>query len=341
MNLLVFTLAVDETHATLGFAVRILRALAARYESIDVITMYAGPYDLPSNVRVRPVGRGPRPLRLINFYRHVFTVLRERRIDVVFVHMIHLFGWLFWPIAKIKRIPTLMWYAHGAVSASLKLAHRAVDRVISSTPEGFRLPSKKVRFIGQAIDTAVFTPVTRSPSHALRIVTVGRLAESKQLGLLIDALQQWGRSDWRLTIAGGATSAAEEEYAARVKREHPDPRVTWLGRLEPKTIAEVLHQSDIFINLSTTGSLDKAIVEAMATECVVLSCNDAFVTLANENAVSECVVQSNAASIHAGLDRMLTIDRAALGARLRGIAERHSFAGFIERVAAELNDLVR
>lgn len=344
MNILVFTLAVDETHVTLGFAVRILRALAARFESIDVVTMYEGTYDLPPNVRVRSVGRErgtSKPQRFFAFYKHVFAVVRERKIDVAFAHMSHLFAWLFWPVAKLKKIPTMMWYAHGAIGTSLRLAHRAVDRVITSTPEGFRIPSTKVKYIGQAIDTGVFTPVDRQDclSSTIRVVTVGRVASAKQLDLMIEALQRWGRSDWRLTIAGDATAPVEQEYADRVQKTHADERVTWLGRIDPEAIASVLHQSDVFINLSTTGSLDKAIVEAMATGCAVLSSNDGFVALAKAEGVDECIVQSNVESITAGLDRMTSIDRNALGRRLSAIAERHSFNGFIDRLTAELEDL--
>lgn len=344
MNILVFTLAVDESHVTLGFAVRILRALAERFESVDVVTMYAGTYDLPPNVRVRSVGREhnvSKPRRLLAFYRHVLAVLGERKIDVAFTHMIHLFAWLFWPLAGLRRIPTLMWYAHGAVGASLRLAHRAVDRVVTSTPEGFRIRSRKVRFIGQAVDTSVFTPVTRTTSRTLRLVTVGRIASSKQIDLLIEALEQWRRVDWRLTIAGGATSTIEQEYFDRVRARYQDARVTWLGRIEPQAIADILHRSDVFINLSTTGSLDKAIIEAMATGCAVLSSNEAFVALAHAEGVSECIVQPDVESIMAGLERMMSIDRTGLGNRLRAIADQHAFHGFIDRLAAELEDLAR
>ncbi len=56
MNLLMFNLAADQEHVTLGFGLRWIEALSRRYDHVDVVTMFAGRYQLPSNVRVWSVG---------------------------------------------------------------------------------------------------------------------------------------------------------------------------------------------------------------------------------------------------------------------------------------------
>ena len=43
-----------------------------------------------------------------------------------------------------------------------------------------------------------------------------------------------------------------------------------------KDIAEFLRKADLFVNMSHTGSLDKAMLEAMACGLPVLTCNEAL-----------------------------------------------------------------
>src|SRR3954451_6280107 len=117
MNLLMFNLAVDQEHVTLGFGLRWIEALSRRYEHVDVVTMFAGRYQLPPNVQVWSVGRErgySKCRRVLRFYSIVRRVMRERRIDVVFTHMIPIFAVLFWPIARLTGRRSVLWYAHGA-----------------------------------------------------------------------------------------------------------------------------------------------------------------------------------------------------------------------------------
>ncbi len=343
MNLLMFNLAVDDEHVTLAFGSRWIEALAKRFDHIDVVTMTTGRHALPANVEVWSVGRErgyPEWLRALRFYWLVAGILRRRRIDVVFTHMIPVFAALFWPVAKLTGLKNVMWYAHGATPPMLRLAHRLVDRVVSSTPQGFRLPSAKADFIGQGIDADCFLPAARTPSEVFEIVTVGRLAPSKGIDRLIDALSGWREElPWRLTVVGDATSESEARHAADLRqkaRTLGTERVVFTGRLDPDEIVPLLARSDVFVNLSATGSLDKAMVEAMATGCPVISCNDAFRAIAVAEGFADCAIAGDAASIRAALDRIAAMDareRADLGARQEEIARRdHTLDGLIRRL---------
>ena len=245
MNLLMFNLAVDDKHVTLAFGLHWIEALAGRFEHIDVITMTAGHHQLPGNVTVWSVGRErgyPEWLRALRFYRLVWRILRQRRIDVVFTHMIPVFAVMFWPVARLTGLKNVLWYAHGATPKMLKLAHRLVDQVVSSTPQGFRLASTKVSFIGQGIDAARYQSVPRVSDTALQILTVGRLAPSKGLNLLVSALADWKSTmDWHLTIVGDGTSESEYRYAETLRQQVQttlvSDRVTFTGRLNPDGMA--------------------------------------------------------------------------------------------------------
>src|SRR5512132_1096345 len=94
MRILLFNLATDADDPLLGFTTRWISALAARVEFIHVITMRMGRLNVPDNVRVYSVGKekGFSELRrLMEFYRLLFRILREDRIDACFSHMITIF----------------------------------------------------------------------------------------------------------------------------------------------------------------------------------------------------------------------------------------------------------
>lgn len=344
MNLLMFNLAVDDKHVTLAFGLRWVEALAARFEHVDVVTMTAGQHQLPGNVTVWSVGRErgyPEWLRALRFYWVVWRILRQRRIDVVFTHMIPVFAVLFWPIGLLTGLKNVLWYAHGATPGMLKLAHRLVDRVVSSTPQGFRLASDKVSFIGQGIDAARYQAVNRVSDSTFRILTVGRLAPSKGLDLLVATLAGWRSDlDWHLTIIGDGTSESELQYAAVLRQQARNilgaERITFTGRLAPDAIVPFLARSDVFVNLSSTGSLDKAMVEAMASGCPVVSSNDAFREIAITEGFRECAIEHSKEGLRLELDHLASMsaaDRNALGARQAEVARRdHTLDGLIQRL---------
>jgi glycosyltransferase involved in cell wall biosynthesis len=354
VNLLLFNLATDRNHVTLAFGIRWISELARRFAHVDVVTMYEGSYSLPANVSVWSVGREKgysRLRRAFNFYGIVFRVLRTRRIDVAFTHMIHGFAVLFWPIGRVLGIRNLLWYAHGSVPLGLRLAHWAADGIVSSTCEGFRIRSRKIAFLGQGIDVSEFAYEPRRPSRSeFRIVSVGRISPVKRLDVLVEALEKWRLADgrpWRLDIAGAATSAPEAAYESwlqkRAARPGTNACIRFHGRLESAGIRELLREADVFVNLSGTGSLDKAIVEAMASGCVVLSSNDAFCAIARKEGFEECCADAEVDSVADGLTRLSDLDdtsRRKLANRMREIAVRdHSLDRLIDRLTEILTSM--
>jgi glycosyltransferase involved in cell wall biosynthesis len=343
MNLLMFNLAVDNKHVTLAFGIRWIEALAARFDHVDVVTMTAGEHQLPANVTVWSVGRErgyPKWFRVLRFYWLVWRILRRKRIDVVFTHMIPVFAVLFWPISLVTGLKNVLWYAHGATPTTLKLAHRLVNRVVSSTKESFRLASNKVIYIGQGIDVSLFSVRPRTSNSRFHLITVSRLAPSKRLEHLLSSLANWETSiDWHLTIVGEGTTEGECHYGELLRLKAKallGERVAFTGRLDPKSIADLLAKADAFVNLSSTGSLDKAIVEAMACGCPVISSNDAFREIALRAGFPECAIDNSERALHWALDRLASMspaERQDLGLRQAEIARRdHSLDGLIEKL---------
>ncbi len=61
-----------------------------------------------------------------------------------------------------------------------------------------------------------------------------------------------------------------------VSRMNIPDKVEFLGPKPNTEIPKYLARSDLFINMSGTGSLDKAVLEAIACGCLSLTSNEAF-----------------------------------------------------------------
>lgn len=318
MNLLMFNLAVDSEHVTLAFGLNWIRKLALRFDHIDVVTMYEGVYELPSNVTVWSVGgekNYSKWLRFLNFYLIILKIFTRRKINKVFTHMIPIFAIMFWPISLVTRLKNVMWYAHGAVDSSLKLAHRMVSTVVTSTPEGCRIKSKKIIVIGQGVDVETYKFSKKVLNTEFNIITVGRVAESKNIELIIKAFLSWKlcfHDKKTLYIVGAGTDSNERKYERKLKdylhiTDHTGS-VKFLGRKDSDVIYSLLKRSNLFINLSETGSLDKAIVESMASGCPVISSNDSFKAIASKFGFLCCVVDLSIDDIHDKLSVIEAMD---------------------------------
>ena len=110
---------------------------------------------------------------------------------------------------------------------------------------------------------------------------MGRIAPIKDYGTLIDALKilQKNNLKVKLDIVGGVGKLDQENYLESLKKKVKDngleERINFIGSVPNKDIVNYLQQADLFVNTSQTGSLDKAILEAMACGLIVLSSNDA------------------------------------------------------------------
>ena len=167
MRLLAITPRVDPDDDLLGFVHTWMSRLAQRVEHLYVLQLWDGPGELPANTTLFSMGKAggaDRGGQLARFARVVGSLCLTGRVDGILAHMGPVFAACAAPFARAARLPLALWYAHGAVSPMLRLAHALVDRVGTSTPEGFRIPSTKVRYTGQGIDTDRFVPPCREPS---------------------------------------------------------------------------------------------------------------------------------------------------------------------------------
>jgi glycosyltransferase involved in cell wall biosynthesis len=204
-----------------------------------------------------------------------------------------------------------------------------------------------VHHIGNGIDTSTYFFQNPKKVNSLRFITVGRISPSKKVDLLIDSLithPSLKDSEWSLTIIGAGTNQAEDRYFNNIKKKVElsefGKKIIFTGRLDSEQIIKYYRNSDFFFNLSSTGSIDKAILESMASGCLVISSNDSFKSIAVESGFSECIIDSDIHSIQNAISmfKAMNVDYLAKVAKRQSevAISNHSLSGLVLRLSSIL-----
>lgn len=288
MNLLIFTQKVDKGDDNLGFFHEWVKKFAEKTETVFVIANFVGEHSLPANVHIYSMGKerqGGRLSRYTAFYKHVFTLVPKS--DAVFVHMIPAWVLLLWPIAAIFRKKIYLWYTHKSVTLSLRVAEKLVEKIFTASKESCRLNSKKIVITGHGIDINRFAPKNISNNgNRLKLLSVGRITPIKNYKFLLDAVFRFKKErgdNFILDIVGGPTAGEDFFYKKQLEKSIEEKKiknnVKFLG---PKTYAEmpdIYNSHGILLHASETGSMDKAVLEAMACGLQIITTSEAFHSL--------------------------------------------------------------
>src|SRR3989339_3137 len=346
MKLLIITQKVDENDQLLGFFIGWLNEFSKHFEAVSILCLEKRAYSLPSNVKVFSLGkdRGEgKVVQLFNFYKHIMTL----DYDSVFVHMNPIWmvlGGLIW---RMKGKKSSLWYAHGRVSSKLRLANVFTDIAFTSTDEGYRIETSKKRIVGQGINTTIFNSNPADKKERRNIVSIGRISPSKDYETLIRAILviKETRIDLfntiKVRIVGAPATSPDEEYLVRLKSMVKDngleSKISFTGAAANNALSAILGASGLFVNMSHTGSLDKAILEAMSCGVPVLTCNEALRDVLGDLSPSLMYEKND----HAGLaERIKYIfglseqEVEVVGNKLREIVVgEHDLVGLVSRVS--------
>ncbi|MBI3442709.1 MAG: glycosyltransferase family 4 protein [Candidatus Sungbacteria bacterium] len=347
MKLLIITQKVDERDEVLGFMHRWIEEFAKHCEAITVICLEEGAHHLPSNVRIFSLGKEHRRSRILYVLRFWYFIWRERvAYDAIFVHMNQIYVLLGWPVWQLLGKKISLWYAHGAVSASLRLAEKMSGIIFTSTASGFRIQSPKVRIVGQGIDTDYFAPSARPENPVPKIIMIGRLSPAKDQATLIQALEilMHEGKKFQADIVGSAGTPEQKSYAESlyhmVEEKKLGSFIKFVGGVPHREILKHLRQADIFVNPGLTGSLDKAGLEAMATGLSMLTCNEAYDGVLGDYRDLLMFQKKNPADLAKKLPVLLHMDapsRTRLCQSMRAIVvEHHRIEGLVEKIIAIL-----
>ncbi len=286
-KILIITQKVDKNDSILGFFHAWINEFAKQFENVTIICLWKGRYDLPNNVKVLSLGKEERVSRLtyiLRLYKYIWC--ERKNYDTVFVHMNPIYVLLCGPLWKILGKKVSLWYTHKHVDLKLRLAEKIVDQIFSASKVSFRLNTKKLKVMGHGIDTEKFSATDSKRDYStLRVITVGRISETKNLKVILDAIEILKKRNIPVIfeLIGGPIMKEDFEYLDFLKnvvtQKGLDKEVLFLGEKNHEQIKNHLLLNTVFVNMSYTGSLDKAVLEAMACELPVVTSNEAYLEM--------------------------------------------------------------
>ncbi len=290
MKLLIFTQKVDKVDSNLGFFHNWIVEFAKQCDSVKVICLYKGEYDLPKNVEVFSLGKevGVSSFgQMIRTFKYVFSL--QGQYDRVFVHMnpiyLVLCGWYF----KIMKIPVCMWYVHKSVDTKLKIATYFVKNIFTSAKESFQLDTNKVIYLGHGIELDIlpFTSHIKT-TNELKLVHIGRITQIKHIEIAIDTLELLVQQgfDTKLSLIGECETETDKEYRKmldiKVQEKGLENRVNFAGGILHHNLAEGLKDSHIALNMTPSGGMDKVVLESIILGLPAFTANPAFTRVFGE-----------------------------------------------------------
>ncbi len=368
MKLLIVTQKVDATDSNLGFFVRWIEEFAKYCEQVTVICLEEGKYHCPENVQVCSLGKDRFTLkdlrfklwrRLLYAVRFVRYIVRKRKeYDSVFVHMnpeYALLGGLFWRLAGKK---SALWYVHKEVNWRLRLAALLVDRIFTASPESCRLRSRKVEVVGHGIDVSYPTfdfrksnvgdcdttnvahtnkikpfPERTNVVRGLRLLTVGRIVPVKDLRTLILGFMKLRERfpEAEMSIVGEPITERDRAYLTEIRRI-ASSGVRFCGGVSHEELPRLYAEATAFVHASRTGSIDKAVLEALAVGLPVFTSSEAF---SGEIPAVTKFEQGNPENLAEKIAGAFERGHIGYNERARAwVAERHNLARLIQHVLA-------
>ena len=341
-RIILFNFESDQNSQALAFALDWVNEIAKNVDKLYVISLRCGDYSVNDNVEVHCIGQNKK-----NKLQTIFTIWKilkqihnkDKNIHGYFVHMAHYFVPLIYPFAKFYNQKIVLWYAHKAVTFSLKVADFFTNVAVASTLLGYQVNSNKLKVIGQGIDTEKFNLNSVSRERFKNCVVVGRISKIKNIDYIIKVFVSLQREDIFLYIVGDALSSSDITYFKDIKESIPlkfKDNIIFKGSIPFEDLPELYCDMDLAINLSDTGSLDKAIIEPMSMGIPVITSNDSAKEIFPHLDGEGVYLLDNKEELKEELKDVLESDRSIDKEALREeIVQKHSLENLAKKIVGE------
>lgn len=345
-RLLVITQAVDVHDRALGFFHRWIELFAEQYDHVLVVCLHEGEHHLPKNVEVISLGK-ERGLGRLHFIRQFLYTIWSRRAnyDQVFVHMNPIYlvlgGWLF----RLLNKRVVLWYTHRHVDAKLRIGVFFANVVATVSKQSMGIDTPKKVPTGHGVDTATFAgmPSAQPPTN---IVVVGRISSIKGILETVEVIAQVRKHIPGVTVTfigepvGSSDLVYQEAVKSRVQVLDLGDAVTWRGGVSASELPKLYREYGLLLSLSSTGSFDKVLLEAMASGLLVCTPNQAF----KGHISDRCIIDEQATdlvaettSILEALIRLPETERTAIQEQLiQYVVTKHGLQSLILRLSGLL-----
>lgn len=296
------TRKVDKDDWLAGFTYNWIDKISEETEKLYVICLEKGNIDgLKKNVKIFSVRSEKKINNIIIRKVRDFIIFQKlvlqniRKVDGVFCHMNPEYTIAVYLFAKIFNKKIISWYAHKQITFRLRLMEKITDKILTPSKKSFRLSSEKTVIAGHGIDTEKFRPKEKKFKERFTIVSVGRISPTKDLETLIKAIDiivnDLKEKNIVVKIIGAPGLKNHQSYFESLQKMamamNLSEYIIFLGAVAHKNIPQMLVESDLFINLSDTGSVDKVVLEAMSCGIFVLTSNEAFIDILDEQQIIE------------------------------------------------------
>jgi len=285
------TRKIDKDDALAGFsydwAQKLSFELKKRNSQLKIICLEKGNTSgLEAEVYSLGKEKGAGRLKMLwNFQKLAFRLVPS--VKGIFCHQNPEYTLLVAPWAKLYRKKIISWYTHKQVTWKLYLTYFLANKIFTASSLSCRLPfRRKIEIVGHGIDLDKFQPLPKSEKSesGFILLSIGRISPIKNYETLIEAIDILVHYRWfdkiKLLLVGGPALCRDKKYFLYLKKLTQDKKlekyIQFLGPIPHSQILPYYQKCDLFINLSQTGSLDKAVLEAMACQKLVLTCNEAF-----------------------------------------------------------------
>ncbi len=339
MRLLIITQKVDKNDDLLGSFHTWLDRLGKATNHVDVITLYKGTYDLPSNVHVYSLGKErhyPKWLQGLRFYYYLLRL--TPRATKLFAHMSPIFLVAAAPVAWLFNKKMVLWYVHRSVTLRLKIATWCANKILTTSTESFRLKSPKVLIVGHGIDGEYFKPVEQQGARPFTILAVGRLSPIKHFDTLLKAgeIMRDKGLQFQMRIIGRAVMPIDHAYERELQHfisEKKLDMVHLVGFVPYSQIADHYRNADIAVNLTPTGGHDRTVLEAMAVGIPVVASNTALKDDFGSYSSQLLFEFENPKDLASKLEVLMTVDRREMGLYLRSrVLSHHSLDQVVKKI---------
>jgi glycosyltransferase involved in cell wall biosynthesis len=337
---------VDPDHDVFGFIHSWVDKLSEKVDKLHVITFGVGRTNLRDNVEVYSACSKTQVGKLLELNKLLFKL--TPKVNVVFTHMYPWLPIVAFPHAKLFRKPLVMFNAHGHVDLKKRLAASLADKVVTSSKKGFNIDTPKKGIVGQGINTKVFKSSNNKPhSNTFEIISTGRIGRVKGYDFLIkalDVLVSKKNKNTKLKIIGPVHDKKYyKELNAMIGKYNLTKHVSFSGAMPFSQIANVYKSVSLYASHSTTGSLDKTTLEAMACELPIVVCNEAFLDIFDDEMKEKCFFRKgNYLELAEKIEHFMNNNEEELKKRSREIVvKNHNVDFLIDKLVSVFEGMMR
>ncbi len=289
MRLLMITRKVDLDDASPAApAFHLVEKIGKQLEKLYVITWQESDRgNLPENIEIVSLPKN-KFLKVVFLQWHLLKILPKA--DGLFCHQNPEYTILGAPLARLLGKRVITWYTHGTVNWKLHLVDLLANKILTASEKSCRLKNrKKIEVTGHGIDLEYFKPSDHRCESGFTILSIGRISPAKDYQTLIKAIEilvnQSKANNLEVQIIGGPVLKKDKKYFNKLKQLVKDrdleEYIKFLGPISHSQLLPYFQNCDLFTNQSQTGSIDKAVLIAMACGRLVLTSNEAFGNVLN------------------------------------------------------------